>query len=364
MMLEMNEQQQMFKSTIEKFVEPADAAALKSSDGIDIQRWGELVDLGLLTCWTGLVSPDLGEMAVSPRDLMVVSEALGYGISPEPWLENGIAPLLIVAAAEKRGLMDDLASGKHMFALGSLYGEKGAGVPVLSRIAGKGGDDTYQLDGDGVLIAGGGAASRFIIPARFDGDPTFCIILSDDQGVTVRPYRLADGKLAVKADFQSVRIDEGSLLGVDGDRLDRVISLLYFSITANLLGITRRLYDESVAYCRQREQFGQPIAQFQAIRHRLVDCHVELELIRGLLIRMSINENDAFMTTIEKAWQVKSYVSTVARRIAQEAVQLHGAIGITDELIIGHGLKRILVLDRLYEEFSPEMGKRSGSTER
>lgn len=139
-----------------------------------------------------------------------------------------------------------------------------------------------------------------------------------------------------------------SRLPLDAAALDAAVTEARLLAAAEMVGLAQRLFDDTLAYVKQREQFGVPIGTFQAIQHRMVDCYAKLEQARSTLLRAAMADpadGQAWRRTVLGA---KAYIGEVADHIAREAVQLHGGMGVTEELSIGHALKRVMLLASLF----------------
>jgi hypothetical protein len=163
------------------------------------------------------------------------------------------------------------------------------------------------------------------------------MVSKDASGVDIRAYPLVDGSLAGVIALRNV---EAEPLG-DFAVLDGAADETRLIAAAEIIGIARRLFDDTLEYVKTREQFGQPIGRFQVIQHRLVDAYAKLEAIQSSLYR-------ALLLPGQDRAAAKAFIAENAQWIAEQAVQLHGGMGMTDELAIGHGLKRILLLSKLF----------------
>lgn len=329
MNFDLDENQELFKATVERFCAASDIAARhaarKLPGGIDRGRWLELAELGLI----GLAAADGdGGMAGSPLDCAIVAQTLGYGLAAEPWLECGFLPARLLAGSS---LSAAVIGGEAIAAF--AFAEPGRRFQMDAQLVkAKGG----KLSGSKQFVLSGGAADLLIVSADQDGKTALFAVEADAPGVELRPYPVADGSLAAAVTFHDVAI--GAPLSA---QLDPVIDAARVMAGAEMVGIARRLFDDTLEYVKTREQFDQPIGRFQVIQHRLVDAYSKVESIQSALYRSLLQPSTPSFAT-------KAHIAEQATWVAHQAVQLHGGMGMSDELGIGHGLKRIVLLSKLF----------------
>ena len=187
-----------------------------------------------------------------------------------------------------------------------------------------------------------------IVTANHDGEIALFTVATDADGLHSRAYRLADGSMATEVQIRDVALGADAKLDLNASDFSIIVTEIRLLASAEMVGLAQRLLDDTVAYVKEREQFGVAIGSFQALQHRLVECYAALEQARSMLWRAALASRQD-----ETAWQAqiagaKAYIGEQADRVAREAVQMHGGIGITDELAIGHAVKRVLLLQRLF----------------
>jgi hypothetical protein len=207
----------------------------------------------------------------------------------------------------------------------------------------------FRISGEKTMVLGAALADLFIVTAELEGETRAFLVASDAEGLEMRPYRLADGSVAGEIRLTRVPVGEAALLDLDANALGDIASEVRLHASAEMVGLAQRLLDETLAYVKEREQFGVPIGSFQALQHRLVEAYAKIEQSRSMLYRAAMGARDAD----GEGWQravagAKAYIGENADAIAREAVQMHGGMGITDELAIGHAMKRVMVLARLF----------------
>ncbi|MFN4020380.1 MAG: acyl-CoA dehydrogenase family protein [Erythrobacter sp.] len=346
MNFDLSEEQQMFVASVERFAAPIDVEARRklrrSPTGYDRARWRSLAELGLIALAAG---EDAGGMGGSAVDLALVAEAIGKANAPDPWLELGVLPVRLL---ERGGAGDVLA--------GVLTGETIATLACTERsqryslrpkgMKAQGAGGSFTLSGDKTMVMGALLADLFIVTADLGGETACFLVPKDAPGLELRAYRLVDGSIA--GELKLTRTPAARKLALDAAALAAIIADIRLLAAAEMVGLGQRLLDDTLAYVKEREQFGVAIGSFQALQHRLVDCFARLEQSRSMLYRAALTERNDTARWQRAAAGAKAFISDNVDAIAREAVQMHGGMGITDELAIGHALKRVLLLARLF----------------
>ncbi|MFN3863148.1 MAG: acyl-CoA dehydrogenase family protein [Erythrobacter sp.] len=346
MNFDLSEEQQMFVTSVERFAAPIDVEARRklrrSPAGYDRARWRSLAELGLIALAAG---EDAGGMGGSAVDLALVAEAIGKANAPDPWLELGVLPVRLL---ERGGAGDVLA--------GVLTGETIATLACTERsqryslrpkgMKAQGAGGSFTLSGDKTMVMGALLADLFIVTADLGGETACFLVPKDAPGLELRAYRLVDGSIA--GELKLTRTPAARKLALDAAALAAIIADIRLLAAAEMVGLGQRLLDDTLAYVKEREQFGVAIGSFQALQHRLVDCYAREEQSRSMLYRAALTERGDAARWQRAAAGAKAYIGENVDAIAREAVQMHGGMGITDELAIGHALKRVLLLARLF----------------
>jgi alkylation response protein AidB-like acyl-CoA dehydrogenase len=274
-----------------------------------------------------------------------VCEALGKANAPDPLLEHGILPALLLERGGAGDALEGVLSGETIATLawterGQRYSLKAKGMKADSA------GDGFILTGEKTMVMGAQLADLFIVTADLGGQTACFLVPKDAPGLEVRAYRLADGSIA--GEIKLTRTPASERLALDPAALDAVVADLRLYAAAEMVGLGQRLLDDTLAYVKEREQFGVAIGSFQALQHRLVDCYAKEEQARSMLYRAALTDRGDAAKWHRAAAGAKAFVGENVDTIAREAVQMHGGMGITDELAIGHALKRVLVLVRLF----------------
>ena len=348
MNFDLSDEQAMFSASVERFAATLEGGSLRQlralPGGYSRERWKELAELGLIALAAG---EDAGGIGGSAIDLVVVAKAIGRAIAPDPWLETGVLVALLLAAAGRR---DDLAAvlGGDRF-VSFAFAERAQRFNLAPKAvtARRHGSD-YTLHGEKTFVLGGALADQFIVTADCDGEAVFLLVPADRDGVIRHPYRLTDGSVACEIRFTDAQVLGAERLALDSGALADVVALIRLLAAAEMLGLAERLFDDTLGYVKQREQFGVAIGSFQALQHRLVECYAALEQSRSMVYRAALSDCGDRIDWNRRAAGAKAYVTAQVDLIAREAVQMHGGMGITDELAIGHAMKRALLLGRLF----------------
>lgn len=351
MNFDLSGEQQMFVSSVERFAAPVDVEWRRrlrlSPTGYDRARWQQLAEMGLIAL---AAAEDAGGMGGSAVDLALVLEAIGKANAPDPLLEHGILPALLLergGAGEvlAKEALDGVLSGETLATLawterGQRYSLKAKGMKADSSESG------YTLTGEKTMVMGALLADLFIVTADLGGETACFLVPKDAPGLEVRAYRLADGSIA--GEIKLTRTPASAKLSLDMAGLLAIAADLRLYAAAEMVGLGQRLLDDTLAYVKEREQFGVAIGSFQALQHRLVDCYAKEEQARSMLYRAALTDRADAEKWQRAAAGAKAFIGENVDAIAREAVQMHGGMGITDELAIGHALKRVLVLARLF----------------
>jgi alkylation response protein AidB-like acyl-CoA dehydrogenase len=348
MNFDLSEEQGMFRSSVERFAAPIDVEARRrlrlSPTGYDRARWSQLAEMGLIALAAG---EDAGGMGGSPLDLALVGEAIGNANSPDPWLELGVLPARLLEAGGADHTLESVLSGKTIATF--AWAERNQRYSIVPRhmIATETGAG-YALTGEKTFVFGAALADLFVVTAKTQSGSGCFIVPRETPGLEVRLYRLADGSIAGELKLTQVEVDQSARLNLDEGDLARIVDDCRLIAAAEMVGLGQRLLDDTLTYVKEREQFGTAIGSFQALQHRLVEAYARIEQSRSMLYRAALTDRSDATAWTRAAAGAKAFIGDNADAIAREAVQMHGGMGITDELAIGHAMKRVMVLARLF----------------
>jgi pimeloyl-CoA dehydrogenase small subunit len=366
---DLNDDQRLLKDSIDRLISEKYGfeqrrAFMTERSGWSTAMWAEFADLGLL----GLPFPEeVGGFGGGPVELMIVAEAFGRGLVLEPYFATVVlgGGLLRRAAdpALQAQLLPQIAAGKLLVSFAHVERHSRYELCNVSTIARRDGD-RWRLEGEKGVVLNGDTADKLLITARTAGGTRdragIGLFLVDvpSQGVSVRGYPTQDGLRAAEISLAGAT---GIALGDPAGALphiERVVDEALAYLAAEAVGVLDEMHRITVDYLKQRKQFGRAIGEFQALQHRAVDMFVELEQTRSmaLLATMLSGEDDALKRHRAVA-AAKVQVGRAGRKIAQEAVQLHGGIGVTMEYIIGHYFKRMTMIELLFGDADTHLAR-------
>jgi alkylation response protein AidB-like acyl-CoA dehydrogenase len=300
-------------------------------DGAEL--WTGLADLGIL----GAVLPEqAGGLGGGAVETMLIMEALGEALVTAPYLENvviGGGLLARFPTDATTALLTRIGTGEARLAA-TLDGD---GMRADRR------DEGYHLHGTARTVIHAPGASHMLIAARDrEGDRLIFLIEATTPGMVQHPYRLIDDRPAADLTIDC-RLPAAALLASDdaaGAAIAATEDAARAALCAEAVGVLRHMFNDTLAYARQRQQFGQPLARFQVLQHRMVDMYIALEQAISASYLATLNLHAAPADRARAVAAAKAMIGTSARFIGEQAVQLHGAMGMTEELAVGHYFKR------------------------
>lgn len=327
-------------------------AIVASGDGCSKDVWHHFAELGLLA----LPLPEAaGGLGGSITDVVAIAELFGEHLVVEPY-----CPVVMMAAnalahtnADAGNLLAQVIAGDKLVAFAHEEG-KGLADPPLVALKAEKADTGYRLDGEKRYVLGGAQADRLVVTARVSGAPGdadgLALLLVDPKqpGVTLQPFQTVDGRAAAHVRFDGVALPADTLLSADaGAVIDAVIRDATIALCAEAVGAMGALLTKTADYASTRKQFGVPIGSFQAVAHRLADMKIAYTKARATLL---------YTTALAEAGRasrrdlsiLKGQTGMLGIAIGEAAVQTHGGVGMTDELAIGHYLKRVLAADAMF----------------
>lgn len=335
----------------------ARAASLAHPHACDPQRWQEFADMG----WLALPLPETdGGLGGGMADICVVAEELGMGLVVEPFVAcavmGGMLLHDVAPGSVREAWLPGITQGRLRVAFAPW--EPGAGFDheATSTQATRDGGN-FRLQGDKSLVPGGTGADAFLLAARIGDSSDLGIFLvpAAAPGLSVTPQVLYDGQHAVRLQLHQAQAGDALMAGPAGDILPRLELALQRGIIAHCaetVGTMQRVFDITLDYLKTRKQFGRVIAANQVVQHRLVDLYVEVEEARALThsaaaVLDNILSGDAAQRRRVCA-AARACVVQTAQHVWEESVQLHGAIGMTQEYVLGQFVKRLALACTLY----------------
>jgi pimeloyl-CoA dehydrogenase small subunit len=358
-----SEEQTLLQDSIEKFIVNDYAfenrqKVVKDEQGFSSENWKTFAELG----WLGVPFPEAdGGFGGKAIEAIIMAEQFGKGLVVEPYLATvvlaGGALRVAGSTEQKTKYLTGIIDGSLQAALAYAEPQGRFNLADLTTTATKDGDD-YLLNGYKAVVLNGPSADVLVVSARTSGEQragdgvSLFVIAGDAQGVGRRDYPTVDAFQASEITLDNVRVGADALLGEEGNGLaviEQVIDEGILWVGSEAVGCMEVLYKATVEYCKTREQFGQPIGKFQVLQHRMVDMFMEHEQAKSLMYMAAMRMEEGYGPEAQKAVSAfKVQVGKSGRFVGQNAVQLHGGMGMTDELSVGHYFKRLTMVDTLF----------------
>ncbi len=367
-----SDEQQALRDTLQRFIRKDYSfekrrEIMRSAEGFSRDVWKQFAELGVLA----LTIPEAhGGFGGNAADTMVVMEELGRGLVVEPYLSTAVIGAGLIAHAgseqQKVELLPKVATGELLLAFAHYEPDGRYELNHVSTQARKD-KDGWLLSGAKSTVLHGAIADLLIVSARSSGkaqdEVGISLFLVDrrSKGVSVQGYPTQDGQQAAEIRFDKVRVNKDALLGKDGKALpliEHAIETAMAALCAEAVGNMSALIETTLVYVKTRKQFGVPIGAFQALQHRMADMLMLGEQARSMayLAAAKVNLTDAAERRRALA-AAKALVGQAARFIGQQAVQLHGGIGVTDELPVSHYFKRLTMINASFGDADHHLGR-------
>ena len=357
------EEQTLLQESVSRFMQndygfEARQKNVSTEQGFSDENWQTFAELG----WLGVPFSEAdGGFGGGAIETALMSEQFGRGLLIEPFL----ATVILAGGAIKHGGSEEQ---KSQYLPGIIDGSKHAALAFVEPQARFNIADittTATADGDGYVLNGykavvlnGPQADFLVVSARTSGEQrdedgvSLFVMDAATAGISRRDYPTVDAFRASEITFENVKIGADSLIGEAGKGLpilQQAIDDGVLSVGAEAVGCMEVLYKDTVEYCKQREQFGQPIGKFQVLQHRMVDMFMEHEQSKSLMFMAAMRMAEGYGAEAQKAVSAfKVQVGKSGKFVGQNAVQLHGGMGMTEELNIGHYFKRLTIIDTLF----------------
>ncbi len=358
------EVQRMLKEQVRRFAQRSYGfeerrAIVGSADGYSREHWRLFAGQG----WLALpFAEEDGGMGGSAADLAVIMEEFGRANVVEPYLPTAVlCGGLIAALAEgerRAGLLGPLMAGELQLACAQAEPDSRYNLAAVATTARAEGDGV-RLDGAKIAVLNAAAADRLLVVARESGGTTdrdgvsVFLVDADAAGLVRRDHAGVDGRRGAELDLAGVAVPASARLGPAGGALpalEAVVDRATVGVAAEAVGALEVLLEKTVEYSKTRKQFGAAIGTFQALQHRMADMFIECQLARSVTI-MAAMTLDGGAPDARKAKAVsaaKSRVGRAIRKVGHEAVQIHGGVGMTDELDVGHLFRRVVALEAMF----------------
>ena len=356
----LNEEQRQFSDSAQEFLSAKSPLSLQrqlrdssTALGFEPRLWEEVIELG----WTAAVFPESeGGLAVGYKGMGAVFEAIGRNVAALPLLSSivlgGEVILQAGSATQKQTWLPGLITGQHRLAL--AIDEQGRHDPSKIKTTATKSADGWVLNGNKWFVMDGLGATCFVVVAKIEagqGDSSMGLFLVDNAwtGVKIQPTRLADSRNYAQLQLTQVRITEDMCLAI-GSKAEEALNLALDKARACLaaegLGLLKEAFDRTNMYLKERIQFDVPIGSFQALQHRMARLYTELQMLESC-VRAALNAIDSEAEDLALLVSLaKARTSDLCEKLMNEAIQLHGGIGVTDEFDLGLIVKRARVLQQ------------------
>lgn len=359
----LSEEQRMLADLVSRLVDKdygfeARKAAVGLPEGFSRQNWRTLAETGLL----GVNVPEAhGGLGGTPAETLVVMEAFGRGLVVEPFVQTAVVAARLLSMAGSPGQqaqhLSALVAGERLFALASLepagrYDLWHVGTQALAD------GDGWVLDGHKCTVTHGDSADMLIVSARTAGAAEdragISLFLVDRKapGVQVQGFPTFDGQRVAEVSLHGVKVGRDALLGPGGGGygvLEHAVDYGLAALCSEAVGAMQKLLELTAEYVRTRKQFGKPIGSFQALQHRAADMVIAVEQARSAALMAAAQVDSSDATARRRSVSAaKALVGRCGRQVGETATQLHGGMGMTDEMLSGHYYKRLIGIDKTW----------------
>jgi alkylation response protein AidB-like acyl-CoA dehydrogenase len=351
-----NEEQLQFADALKRWVAKdyrfeERARIISSEAGVSDAAWATLTELGMIAL---PVPEQQGGFSGSALDMFLVMQELGRGLVVEPYLATVLGAEFLKLGGGHEALLEQVGAGE--LKLACALGERQSRHDLADIATSAVGDgDAYLINGRKSVVIHGAQAGSLIVSARTGGTQrehdgiSLFVLPADCAGISITGYRTIDGQRAADIAFDNVRAPASTLVGGAGagwDLLDAAADYGAGLLCAEALGVMEAIFAATLEYLKTRTQFGAPIGKFQALQHRMADMFIHLEQARSmaLLAAVTLGSNDAAerRRTVSAA---KFRVGQAMKFVGQQSVQLHGGMGVTNELPAAHHFKRLTMIE-------------------
>ena len=357
--LSLSNEQKLLQDSVGKFIHNDYAfetrrALAQSERGFSDDNWQQFAELGWLMA---PFSEDVGGLGGGAVETMLMMEAFGRGLLVEPyWASIIFAGNCLVAAgsAQCAELLGALMAGQLQLAV--AFAEPQARYDLQDVITSADPrDQGYVINGRKCVVFNGPAAEKIILVARTAGKHrdragiSLFVVDATASGISRQDYHTVDGMRASEMMFDGVVVDAGALLGTADNGLvllEQAVAHALLGLGAEAAGIMDYTYKTTVEYTSTRKQFGQPLSSFQVLQHRMVDMFIETEQTKSLVLKAALELSQQDENTQRAVSGLKVQVGKGGRYVGQQAIQLHGGMGMTDEMAVGHYFKRLTTINQ------------------
>lgn len=355
----LNDEQKLLKDSVDRFVErayefEARNKLLESDEGFSRDHWGTFAELG----WLGVpFSEEQGGFGGGMAEAAVIMNGLGKGLVLEPFLPTVVLGGGLLARAGAGEDIERLVEGHLQLAFGFAEPRSRYNLAHVETSAEAAGDG-FVLSGHKAVVFNAPAADKIVVSARTAGGVreaegiTLFVVDGSADGVTVRGYPTVDGLRAGEVMLDNVKVGADAILGEADNALpliEQVIDRGIAAVCAEAAGIMEHMVWSTRDYLKTREQFGVPLSKFQVLQHRMADMFMDAEEALSMAYMAALRADDP--DPVVRAHGVsaaKAFIGQAGRRVGQEAIQMHGGMGVTQEMPISHYFKRLTMIDTMF----------------
>ena len=358
----LSDEQKLLKDSVDRFVAEryqldARRTLIASEDGYGRKNWETFAELG----WLAIPFSDAsGGLGGGPIEVMVLMEAFGRGLVVEPFISTILLGAALVETLgdkeQKAAIIPPVVRGEKLLSFAHVEAQSRFTLSDIITTASTDGSG-YRISGHKAVVFGGDSANQLIVSARTSGNQrdedgiSLFLVDAEAKGVARRNYGTVDGLRAAEITLSDVVVGPEKMLGKEGGSfagIESVVDGATAAVCAEAVGVMDSLQEQTLEYLKTREQFGLKLGKFQALQHRSVDMFVACQEARTMMYVATLSLNKPRTARVRAVSAAKSHIGQAGRLVGQEAVQLHGGMGMTDELAVGHYFKRLTMIDTLF----------------
>lgn len=368
----LSDEQKLLQESLERFIQndyqfESRQKIIASPEGISREHWNTFAQLG----WLGMLFNEAdGGFGGSAVDLMIIMEQVGKGLIVEPFVSSLVLAGGLIRRAgterQKQAWLAPLMAAEKIATFAFVEPDSRFDLTHVQTRAEQA-NGGYRLNGRKAVVLNAQNADLLVVSARTSGETrdsggiSLFLVEADAEGVTRQDYPTIDGGRASEVSFEKVQVGSDAVLG-EPDAchavIERVVDEAILAVGAEAVGAMEVLYKATVDYSKQRKQFGVPIGSFQVLQHRMVDMFIAHEQAKSLMYMAAIRLDEDDDTEAKKAASAfKVQVGKSGKAVGQGAVQIHGGMGMTEELNVGHYFKRLTVIDTLFGNTSYHLNR-------
>jgi alkylation response protein AidB-like acyl-CoA dehydrogenase len=357
--LSYSDEQNLLRDSVARYIENnydiSERNKLTATDeGFSRDNWQQFAELG----WLAMpFAEEDGGIGGTPVDTMIMMEEFGKGLVVEPFFATvvmaGTAISEFGSAAQKEELLAGIIDGSLLATFAYAEEQAHHDLNNVATRAVKDGD-FYVLNGTKSVVLNAQSADKILVVARTDGDQlsphglTVFMVDKDADGLTLDSYPTVDGQRASEVMLKEVRVQSDTVIGEVGQGMEvvsKVANRAILALASEAVGAMEMLYKDTIAYTKQREQFDHPLSDFQVLKHRMTEMFMEHALAASLTMKATMLETQGSADAQRTIHALKYLIGKSSRFVGQNAVQLHGGMGMTEELRVAHYFKRLTVID-------------------